>query len=302
MKSGHGKVSLAACLLSTLVASCGGGSSLSPSSSSSRAISTSASVPQAIQTSSLAPPPTATPGPHSKMLPEISVPTGSFEYEHNTTDDETWYFTTPYDQTITMLKAQLPIDQTFRGVPYCKGNVGDAISGWNWSTNTEDLEVFVTPPSKNPRPQGQIEFRWQAVTDGNGRDGCTAPLPASVSAQPPPGPAPTNAPGSGPLPHSDEAEIDMPPGSWLAPSNPETVKTHSEIWNYDVSQSDMVAWLKQRLPVGQPFHGIPWCGAPQIEGQTSWEWLSNGQRFYVQVTNYGLVEFQRGPTDWPCTD
>ncbi|MGO9351061.1 MAG: hypothetical protein ACLP3C_09660 [Mycobacterium sp.] len=236
------------------------------------------------------------------MLPEVAVPAGSWEWEHNTPDDETWYFTTPYDQTVNMLKAQLPINDAFRGVPYCKGNVDNAISGWNWSTNTEDLEVFVTPPnSQHPRPQGQIEFRWQPVTDGDGRDGCTAPLPASFNAQPPPGPPPTNASGSGPLPHSDKAEIDMPPGSWLSPSNPETVKTNSEIWNYVVSQSDMVAWLKQRLPVGQPFHGIPWCdNTPALQGQTVWEWMGNGQRFYVQVTEYGMTEFQRGPIQGGC--
>ena len=62
----------------------------------------------------------------------------------------------------------------------------------------------------------------------------------------------------------------------------------------------MVAWLRQRLPVGQPFHGIAWCGAPQIEGQTAWEWISNGERFYVQVTDYSLLEFQRGSAALPC--
>jgi hypothetical protein len=138
------------------------------------------------------------------------------------------------------------------------------------------------------------------VTDGSGRQTCTAPLPDSFSAEPPPGPAATTTNGSEPLPHSDKAEIDMPPGSWQSPSNPEMVKTNSEIWNYVVSQSDMVAWLMQRLPVGQAFHGIAWCNAPQIEGQTAWEWISNGQRFYVQITD-SLVEFQRGATDWPCT-
>jgi hypothetical protein len=248
-------------------------------------------------------PPAVAPGPHSKMLPEITLPAGTTEAAHNTPGDETWFATTPFDQTVAMLKAQLPIGQTFRGVPWCKGDgpVSPDINEWEWSTDTEALTVFAQRPGLIG-PQQDIEFRWEAVTDGSGREGCTAPLPASVSAEPPPGPAPTNPPsGSGPLPHSDEAEIDMPPGSWLSPSNPETVKTHSEMWNYDVSQSDMVAWLQQRLPVGQPFHGIAWCSAPQIEGQTAWEWISNGQRFYVQVTNYNLVEFQRGPTDWPCT-
>ena len=131
---------------------------------------------------------------------------------------------------------------------------------------------------------------------------CPTPAPASASTEPPPAPAPTPSAGAntGPLPHSDKAEINLPPGSRLLPSNPEAVRTHSEHWSYDVSQSDMVAWLRQRLPVGQPFHGIAWCDAPQIEGQTAWEWISNGERFYVQVTDYGLVEFQRGSAALPC--
>jgi hypothetical protein len=174
------------------------------------------------------------------------------------------------------------------------------IVAWTWATDTEDLSIFVTGPSIAVT-KNEIEFRWQPVTDGNGRQDCTAPLPDSYSAQPPPGPRSTSTYSSAPLPHSDKAEIDMPPGSWLMPSNPETVRTNSEEWSYDVSQSDMVAWLRQRLPVGQPFHGIAWCDAPQIEGQTAWEWLSGGQRFYVQVTDGGMVEFQRGSTDWPCT-
>ena len=151
-------------------------------------------------------------------------------------------------------------------------------------------------------PQQEVDFRWEAVTDGNGRRLCPTTAPASASAEPPPAPAPTPSAdaNTGPLPHSDKAEIDLPPGSRLLPSNTEAVRTHSEHWSYDVSQSDMVAWLRQRLPVGQPFHGIAWCGAPQIDGQTAWEWISNGERFYVQVTDYGLVEFQRGSAALPC--
>ncbi len=122
----------------------------------------------------------------------------------------------------------------------------------------------------------------------------------AAAAQPLPIPAPTPSANIGSSLHSVKAEIDLPPGSRLLASNPVSVRTNSEHWSYDVSQSDMVAWLRQRLPVGQPFHGIAWCGAPQIDGQTAWEWISNGERFYVQVTDYNLVEFQRGPAAFPC--
>jgi hypothetical protein len=193
-----------------------------------------------------------------------------------------------------------PAGVDFGTIDTCLIRARPGIVAWTWATDTEDLSIFVTGPSIAVT-KNEIEFRWQPVTDGNGRQDCTAPLPDSYSAQPPPGPRSTSTNSSAPLPHSDKAEIDMPPGSWLMPSNPETVRTNSEEWSYDVSQSDMVAWLRQRLPVGQPFHGIAWCDAPQIEGQTAWEWLSGGQRFYVQVTDGGMVEFQRGSTDWPCT-
>jgi hypothetical protein len=84
-----------------------------------------------------------------------------------------------------MIKAQLPVGQTFRGVPYCKGDdavkPGAEIVAWTWATDTEDLSIFVTGPSIAVT-KNEIEFRWQPVTDGNGRDGCTAPLPDSFGA------------------------------------------------------------------------------------------------------------------------
>lgn len=246
-------------------------------------------------------PPAVATGPRSKMLPEITLPAGTTEAAHNTPGDETWFATTPFDQTATMLKAQLPIGHTFRGVPWCKGDgpVDKDINAWEWSTDTEAITVFAQRPGLIG-PQQEIEFRWEAMPDGDGREGCTAPLPASFSAEPPPGPASTNAQGAGALPHSDKAEIDLPPGSWLAPTNPETVRTNSEEWYFDVSQSDMVAWLTQRLPLGKPFHGIAWCGSPPVDGQTDWEWNSGGQWFHVQVTNYNMVEFQRGSVSIGC--
>ena len=85
------------------------------------------------------------PGPRSKMLPEIALPAGATEAPHNSPGDETWFVTTPYDQTVAMLKAQLPIGQTFRGVPFCSGDTGPVsldINAWYWSTDTEELSVF----------------------------------------------------------------------------------------------------------------------------------------------------------------
>jgi hypothetical protein len=291
-----------------VVAASGCGSRTAPSASTT---TTASKIAAPVTTTASGPPTTATtaaaaPGPHSKMLPEIVVPAGSWEYEHSSPGDETWYFTAPYEQTVGMLKAQLPIGQIFRGVPWCKGDVGQQISqfstNWFWATNNEELWVLVTPPSNSPRPQGNIEFEWDAVTDGSGRQVCTAPLPDSFSAEPPPGPAPTTTNGSEPLPHSDKAEIDLPPGSWLMSNKPNPPMPPGETWSYDVSPSDMIAWLKARLPIGQPFHGSDWCpNTPQSEGFTAWEWIGNGQRFFAQVDNEnGMVVFERGPTQSVC--
>ena len=237
----------------------------------------------------------------SKMLPEIALPAGATEDEHNTPNDETWWTTAPYEQTINMLEAQLPLGQTLEGVPFCKGDTGPVspvITAWSWATDTEDLTVSVSlPGSLTTRgEQTEVRFRREALPDGNGRHDCTAPVPASVNPEPPPGPVSTNAPNAGPLPHSDTAEIDMPPGSFLMmPSNPQTEYT-SEIWSYAVSQSDMVAWLTQRLPIGEPFHGVAWC---EEHDANTFEWIGGGQRFYAQVEN-GVVEFQRGFIDYEC--
>ena len=56
------------------------------------------------------------------MLPEITVPAASTERNHQEADEEAWYYTVPYDQAATMIKAQLPVGQPFRGVPYCRGD------------------------------------------------------------------------------------------------------------------------------------------------------------------------------------
>lgn len=241
------------------------------------------------------------------MLPEIAVPAGSTERDHQEPDEEVWYFTAPYDQTVAMIKAQLPIGQTFRGVPYCKGDndvkPGAEIVAWDWPTDTEDLWISVTGPSlaMNKNKLGEIMFRWQPMTDGDGRHECTAPLPDSYSPQPPPPPRSTTANGSAPLPHSDMAEIDMPPGSWLMPNSKPNTGPPGELWSYDVSQSDMVDWLKARLPVGQPFHGSAFCtDESPTEGLTEWEWIGGGQRFYVQVNDSGMVMFQRGSMTGGC--
>ena len=202
----------AICLLPLVVASCVNLPKPPPPSTS---------APSAIaEQTSAAPAQSTAPGPHSHMLPEIILPAGSTEVPHNEADDETWYFTAPFDQTAAMIKAQLPIGQAFRGVPYCKGDddvkPGAEIVAWDWATDTQDLWISVTGPSLaiNNNKLGEIEFRWQPVTDGSGRQqDCTAPLPDSYSPQPPPGPRSTSTNNSAPLPHSDKAEIDLPPGT-----------------------------------------------------------------------------------------
>jgi hypothetical protein len=186
-------VSLIVGALVVAASGCGSGTAPSPSTVT---VTASTTTPPATTTASTAAPPAA-PGPQSKMLPEIALPAGSTEYGQNTPDDETWYPTTPYDQTVAALKPQLPIGQTFHGVPFCKGDVGAQITQWDWATDTEDLAIFVQAAGLIG-PKQEVEFRWQAIQGGGGREGCTAPLPATVSAEPPPSTSSTSTPAAEP--------------------------------------------------------------------------------------------------------
>ena len=155
------------------------------------------------------------------MLPEISLPVGAHEAAHNTPSDETWFVTTPYDQTLAMLKAQLPFGQTFRGMPWCVGVDGLEFMRWIWRTDTEALSVYLRAPGVSG-PDQVVIFARGAVKDGNGREGCATPALASASAEPPQGPAATPSAGANtaPFSHSDKAEVDLPQGSRLLPPIP----------------------------------------------------------------------------------
>lgn len=108
--------------------------------------------------------------PHSKMLPEITLPSGSSEFNGNTPDDETWHYTVPYAQAVDIIKAQFPIGQSFRGLPFCRGsdesrNTSEPLwltplSMWEWSNGADDFTVFVVPPrGGSGAMENQIEFR-----------------------------------------------------------------------------------------------------------------------------------------------
>jgi hypothetical protein len=190
-------------IVGALVVAASGCGSSTPTAATTSASTTAAPVTAAPVTTTATT--TAAPAPQSKMFPEITLPAGTSEAANNTPDDETWFPTNAYSQTLDMLKAQLPIGQPFHGVPFCKGDVGATITQWDWSTDTEDLAIFVQSPALLGGKQ-QVEFRWQAVTDGGAREDCTAPLPASVNAEPPPStsssstaaPAPTTTPTESP--------------------------------------------------------------------------------------------------------
>ncbi len=103
------------------------------------------------------------------MLPGMTLPVGSVEGANNTPDDETWYYTVPYDEAVNIMKAQLPIGQTFMGLPFCQGLDSShstvsptPVTVWEWSNGTDDFAVFVTPP----RLGKVIEFRRGPWPDG----------------------------------------------------------------------------------------------------------------------------------------
>jgi hypothetical protein len=97
------------------------------------------------------------------------LPAGSWEFKDNTPDDETWYYTVSYAQAVDTIKAQLPIGQNFRGLPFCRGSDRSRdtseplwltpLSMWEWSNGTDDFAVFVLPPRGGGKLDNQIEFR-----------------------------------------------------------------------------------------------------------------------------------------------
>ena len=127
-------------------------------------------------------------GPKSKMLPEIALPVGSTgSSELNELGGEEWWTDTPYEQSVLMIKAQLPLEQTLGGLPWCTGFTGNEVPGtittWEWATDTEVLDIFVMSPTTGLTRDGKtaIEFRREATPKGDGRRDCTAPLPATTS-------------------------------------------------------------------------------------------------------------------------
>lgn len=101
--------------------------------------------------------------------------------------------------------------------------------------------------------------------------------------------------------HSPMANTDMPPGSTMA-YNDEIKRTNSEIWNTNLSQADMVSWLRQRMSVGSTNNiGMPWaCDSSDPKGvYTEWVWQDIVRYFRVQI-NDNIVEFQLNGGDWPC--
>jgi hypothetical protein len=114
------------------------------------------------------------------MLPGITLPVGSVQTANNTPDDETWYYTVPYDQAVDIMKAQLPIGQTFMGLPFCQGFDSSQskvsptpVTVWEWSNGTDDFAVFVTPPRGNPPWGKMIEFRRGPWPGGEPSTVCT---------------------------------------------------------------------------------------------------------------------------------
>ncbi len=78
-------------------------------------------------------------------------------------------YTVPYDEAVDIMKAQLPIGQTFMGLLFCQGLDSShstvsptPVTVWEWSNGTDDFAVFVTPP----RLGKWIEFRRGPWPDG----------------------------------------------------------------------------------------------------------------------------------------
>jgi hypothetical protein len=71
-----------------------------------------------------------------------------------------------------------------------------------------------------------------------------------------------------------------------------------EIWQLPGSQSDGVAAVKPKLPIGQPLEGLKWCGesTDAKTGTVQWRWSGPTGSVDVSVLSDAELNIQRSTT------
>ncbi len=107
-------------------------------------------------------------------------------------------------------------------------------------------------------------------------------------------------------PHSQMADIYLPPGATMAPQS-DYAKGKLEMWHipWD-SLGEATQAMNLLLPVNQPLDGLPWCGSTTASGSTYWAWGTSTEELRVDVSEimWGdvFITIKRfAPTNGVCT-
>jgi len=99
-------------------------------------------------------------GPHSQLVPEMTLPVGSRPYtgQHSTPPGfEFWEVPGNYHDLVTQMRSELPTFAPFNGRPWC-GEVADHMTSWAWGTAAETIGVSLIDGGvmirRLPEPQG----------------------------------------------------------------------------------------------------------------------------------------------------
>jgi hypothetical protein len=199
------------------------------------------------------------PAPHSQLLPDLTLPTGTKAIGGTPVSGiEVWLVPTEAPETVTTLLAQLPVNQSVDGLAPCgeESNPKLESTQWTWSTGPNYLMVHVAPyyPKIGVRAPGS-EVTIDRGTDDS-QPGCSGT------------PTPVNTPDSDR--QSALLGITMPQGS--APEV--AIKPDYESWTVPGTVSQVTNTMRGLLPIGSSLGFRRWCRGVPASGQDgpTWYW------------------------------
>jgi hypothetical protein len=98
-------------------------------------------------------------GPHSRLVPEMSLPVGARPYSGKPTPPgfEFWEVPGGRRDLVAQMRSELPTFASLNGMPWC-GELNDAITSWAWGSAADTIGVSFTDGgvmiTRLPQPQG----------------------------------------------------------------------------------------------------------------------------------------------------
>ncbi|HEY7050648.1 MAG TPA: hypothetical protein VH496_00750 [Mycobacterium sp.] len=85
-------------------------------------------------------------GPHSQLVPEMTLPAGATPYvgKHPTPPGfEFWEVPGSRHELVAKMRSELPTYKPLNGMPWC-GELNDALTSWAWGTAADTIGVSLT--------------------------------------------------------------------------------------------------------------------------------------------------------------